>query len=93
VNEIEQLEYGCKWLAPAVETRIDPPAAPDGSWFLDITRPDGLHVVVEWRPGRGFGISVPTGDDYGVGPDIVALNVIHAFERLLGLICKGNQAG
>jgi hypothetical protein len=43
---------------------------PNGRWYLDVARGDHA-LIVEWRPDRGFGVSTPTEDSFGAGPDEV----------------------
>lgn len=46
----------------------------------------GYDLVIEWRPGRGFGLSTPTSDDFGSGPDEVYEDVDSAYERAKALL-------
>lgn len=62
----------------------DQKAGADGAWFADVSR-HGQRVVVEWRPGRGFGVSGDRGG-YGEGPDVVVTTAGEALERVLKLI-------
>lgn len=54
--------------APAVSSRVDGPTA-GGYWFIDFALANRL-VVVEFRPGVGYGVSVEPHEPF-VGPDIV----------------------
>ena len=57
---------------PEWHASVDEPARPAGRWFVDIEHPDGRRVVVEWRPGHGFGVSSWTAEtppSYGIGAD------------------------
>ena len=84
MNDLHQL---CSLLTARVsETAIsiDEPVSPGGAWFADISR-HGQRAVVEWRPGRGFGIS-DGGGGYGEGPDVVVPTAGEALEMVLKLI-------
>jgi hypothetical protein len=84
MNDLDQL---CSLLTTRVsETAIaiDEPLSPTGAWFADISR-HGQRAVVEWRPGRGFGVS-DGGGGYGEGPDVVVATAGEALELVLKLI-------
>lgn len=71
MNEIELLGEQVVDRFKSVDVRFDPPSNPNGHWFMDV-RLEDKHVVVEWRPGQGFGVSDITDPDdqvYGQGPD------------------------
>lgn len=91
MNQIERLRGDLLKRFPDLEVEIDAPADERGSWFLDARRAAGPPVVVEWRPDRGFGVSTPGGDDYGVGPDEVYPNARGAFDRVVRLILSGGK--
>lgn len=61
------------------------PRTETGGWFLDVTL-KGYDLVIEWRPGRGFGLSTPTDEDFGLGPDEVYEDVQTAFARAKALL-------
>lgn len=93
MNQIERLKEDLARRFPDLPTEIDEPVDERGSWFLDIARGGGLTpVVVEWRPDRGFGVSTPTEDDYGVKPDELYPNVNATLERVVALILSGGRS-
>jgi hypothetical protein len=84
---MNDLQYLCELLtarAPEAEIAIDEPLTPAGAWFADVSR-HGQRVIVEWRPGRGFGVS-QGGGGYGEGPDAVVATAREALELVLKLI-------
>ncbi len=65
MNSIEKLKTRIEAASPGTLCTMDAPPATASSraqWFLDCRRGD-QHVVVEWRPGQGFGLA--TTDDSG----------------------------
>lgn len=90
MNQIEHLRDRLRQRFPAASLGIDAPAHPAGHWWLDASL-DGHAVVVEWRPGQGFGIATPARDDYGTGPDEVYEAPDTAFERICGLLLSRTQ--
>lgn len=54
---------------------------PGGSSFLDIGVEDRT-AVVEWRPGRGFGVSAGPLEGYGAGPDELYATLEGVVKRL-----------
>ena len=84
---MNDLRHLCELIAaraPDAEIAIDEPLVPAGAWFADVSR-HGQHVVVEWRPDRGFGVS-QGGGGYGEGPDAVVATAAEALELVLKLI-------
>src|SRR5437588_7835168 len=84
-NEIQKLENLLTFYLPKCEVHLDPPAKGTGSWFLD-TRSDGHHVAVEWRPGKGFGMTSNPGAGFGEGPEEVYPDFESAARRVLELL-------
>lgn len=60
-------------------------STPTGSWFLDVSL-QGYDLVIEWRPGRGFGLSTPREHDAFSGPDEVYEDADAAYERAKALL-------
>ena len=85
MNDIERLQDLLAERFPTATVALDPPEKPTGNWWLDVVL-DGHHVVVEYRPGRGFGISTPSVDDYGVGPDEIYDSTTIAYDRVKELL-------
>lgn len=93
MNQIERLRSSLVKRFPDLTIEIDAPANERGSWFLDVRRDRGIPpVVVEWRSDRGFGVSTPDGDDYGVGPDEVYTNARAAHDRVVAIVLSGGRA-
>jgi hypothetical protein len=84
MNELDHLCELIVTRVPEAEIAVDEPASPAGAWFVDVSR-QGQRAVVEWRPGRGFGVS-DGGGGYGDGPDVVVATAGEALERVLKLI-------
>jgi hypothetical protein len=93
MNQIEQLLVELLKRFPALTIEMNPPVDRErGTWHLDIERGDGRSpVIVEWRPDRGFGVSTPADDDYGIGPDKVYSQAKAAFDCIVHLVLSGGQ--
>lgn len=85
MNPLEILRDRLAERFPKASLEIDRPATATGSWWLDI-RLQGYLLVVEWRSGKGFGLSTPTNDDFGQGPDEVYQDVDTAYARAKALL-------
>lgn len=73
---------------PAAVTRIDRPQKDTGIWFLDVEL-DGHQVIVQWQPGRGFGVSSPSSaPGYGEGADEVYGDEETVLERVVSLLLQ-----
>jgi hypothetical protein len=81
MNEVERLRDRLQERFPTASVAVDPAETATGSWWLDVEL-QGHLVVTEWRPGRGFGISTPSADDFGAGPDEVYRTEAEAFDRI-----------
>lgn len=89
MNPIERMRGELAARFPASAIDLDAPVDPSGPWSLTAARPGHRPIVVEWRPGRGFGLSTPGADDYGAGPDEVITSSRMATERIDHLIRSG----
>jgi DNA-binding XRE family transcriptional regulator len=85
MNPIEDLMTKLTRHFPQLSARVDPPAVPDGSWWLDLNL-SGHSATAEWRPGRGFGVLSSESDSYGEGPDEIYPDVASTFKRLKALL-------
>lgn len=85
MNALEHLQERLAARFPDAALAIDRAETATGSWFLDATL-KGYDLVIEWRPGRGFGLSTPADDDFGQGPDEVYEDVDTAYERAKALL-------
>jgi len=70
---------------PTAKVAIDSANTPTGSSFIDIEL-DEYPVNVEWRPGKGFGITAGSADGYGTGADEVFGDWEKAFARIVTLL-------
>ncbi len=88
-NPIQGLELKLQKRFPKVRTILDAPETPNSRWWLDAQL--GKHLVsVEWRPGRGFGVSA--GDHgFGEGPDEVYEDPDLAAKRVIELLETGGS--
>lgn len=70
MNDLERLIDGVCSVVPEVRTELDAPdPGTQGRWYASLER-DGHLVDVEWRPGRGFGVTSSDEEPgYGEGPD------------------------
>lgn len=84
MNDLEQLCQMIATRAPGTDVSVDEPLSASGGWWLDVRR-EGQRAVVEWRPGRGFGVSNGDGA-YGEGPDAVVATASEALERIVALL-------
>jgi DNA-binding Xre family transcriptional regulator len=85
MNAIQTLEERVRKRFPAAKTTLDPSGQPAGPWFLDIDL-EGQPVTVEWRPGRGFGITSKRSPGYGEGPDEIVPDLATASRRVIALL-------
>ncbi len=85
MNDVERLRERLGERFPSAGLTIDPAETGSGSWWLDVES-EGRFVIVEWRPAGGFGISTPTRDDFGAGPDEIFAGEDAAFERVEELL-------
>jgi len=90
MNLLQQLESRVREELPGVQARLDLAVAPDASSWLDLTLRD-LRATVEWRPGRGFGVSSSPETVYGEGSDELYPDVSTALNRLLAVLEKGSR--
>ena len=91
MNEIKRLYAEVTKRFPEVAATLNAPADRDAAWFLEIERFNDTPILVEWRSDRGFGVSTPTDDDYGTGPDEIYPSAKEAFERVVQLVESGDQ--
>lgn len=85
MNALECLRERLAARFPDAALVVDRAETETGSWFLDVTL-KGYDLVIEWRPGRGFGLSTPAKDDFGLGPDEVYEDADTAYERAKALL-------
>jgi hypothetical protein len=90
MNLLQQLESRVREELPGVQARLDLAVAPEASSWLDLTLRD-LRATVEWRPGRGFGVSSSPETVYGEGSDELYPDVSTALNRLVAVLEKGSR--
>ncbi len=84
-NDVERLRDRIQERFPAGVYELLSPRTETGHWWLDVNL-NRYWLTIEWRPGRGFGLSTPTeGDDF-LGPDEVYGDVDSAFARARALL-------
>lgn len=81
MNAIEDFMNLVTATFPTAIVEHDPPLRGDRD-FVTI-RNDDRCVFVEWRPGRGFGISLVTEPALDGGPDIVCESPVEAVFRVV----------
>ena len=86
MSGLERIATEVHAVLPNVWSELDAAASPKGSSFLTLETEDGFQVVVEWRPGMGFGISAGSEDGFGEGPDEVEPEESRATARVLTLV-------
>lgn len=84
-NDLEHLRKRLEQRFPTAHFEVKKPRTQTGSWWLDLTL-DGYELTIEWRPGKGFGLSTPAEGDFGLGPDEVYRDVASAFDRAKALL-------
>ena len=57
MNDLQKLVQAVQTDYPEAELAVDPPASDTQAGWLDI-RYQGKAIAVEWRRGRGFGVSL-----------------------------------
>ena len=75
---------------PVLELRLDLPVEPNGAAWLDVEW-QGRVVSVEWRPRRGFGVSLletsaPPEEGLFEGPDEILTTPAATRDRILCLL-------
>jgi hypothetical protein len=91
MNQIEFLRSVVSSRIPDAKFSVDRPALPEGSWWLDAEL-DGHLATVQWKPGRGFGISASPASGFGEGPDEIYSDVESAAARMIELLERHEQA-
>jgi hypothetical protein len=90
MTEIEKLAELLHASSPQLGLRLDAPEELESSAWLDVEQ-EGRVVTVEWRPRRGFGISLleTSGDPRAglfEGPDEILADPYSARDRILSLL-------
>ena len=90
MNQIELLRNQIATRIPNATFNLDRPAKPPSNWWLDIEL-DGHTASVEWRPGKGFGISASASAGYGEGPHETYVGVGSAADRLIEILLRAEH--
>ena len=90
LTPVEELtRHLAHWL-PSAHVTVDAPDAQSGNWFIDVEYKTRT-AVVEWRPRRGFGVSVQK-SAYGEGPEIIFPSARAAADYLSTHLQQTNRA-
>ena len=84
-NDLERLRDQIQERFPGGSYKLLRSRAETGSSWLDVSL-SGYWLTIEWRPGRGFGLSTPTEGDTFLGPDEVYEDVDSAYARAKALL-------
>ena len=90
MNLLQQLESRVREEFPGVQARLDLAEVPEASSWLDLTLRD-RRATVEWRPGRGFGVSLSPETVYGEGSDEIYPDFSTALKRLVAVLEEGSR--
>jgi DNA-binding transcriptional regulator YiaG len=85
MNDAERLQDRMQERFPDLSCKLLKPRTQTGSWWLDAAL-KGYSLTIEWRPGKGFGLSTPSEGDLFLGPDEVYADLDSAFERAKALL-------
>lgn len=70
---------------PTAAVSVDEPMNSVGPWMVDVML-DGRQVTVEWRSGRGFGVTLRiAGEPYGEGPYDTVTDVNEAVRQVVNI--------
>lgn len=84
-QQINHLVDLVKARLPEATIKVDAPSRASGDWFVDVDA-EGLSLVVELRPKLGFGLSSPSDDAFGEGPDEFLEDAEAVAERIVELV-------
>ena len=87
MNDMEKLLCAVRGMIPDLSVQLDAPdPGTTGRWYVFLVH-DGHEVDVEWRPGRGFGITSSDEEPgYGEGPDETYEDLTQATARVATLL-------
>ncbi|HYW14110.1 MAG TPA: XRE family transcriptional regulator [Longimicrobium sp.] len=84
-NDLERLRNQIQERFPEGAYKLLESSTQTGSWWLDVSA-NGCWLTIEWRPGRGFGLSTPHEGDAFLGADEVYEDVDAAYARARALL-------
>jgi hypothetical protein len=90
MNLLQQLEFRVREELPDVHATLDLAVAPETSSWLDLTLRDH-RATIEWRPGKGFGVSSSSETVYGEGPDEIYSDVSTTLKRVVAVLKKRSR--
>lgn len=90
MNPITLLAHKVRERVPGSKVSEDLAEHPTGSSFLDLEY-EGRTAIVEWKPGKGFGISSGPVEGLGTGPDEVYSTIEQALERVEDVLLRGQR--
>lgn len=71
---------------PQAKVSVDEPMNSSGPWMVDVLL-GGRQVTVEWRKGRGFGVTLRSaGEAYGEEPHDTVAEVEEAVRQVMKLL-------
>jgi DNA-binding XRE family transcriptional regulator len=73
---------------PDARIEVDGPASTGGAFFVNVMW-HGRHVVIQYRPARGYGVSAESTPGFGEGPDEVFQSKEDALARASQLLREG----
>jgi len=91
MNDIELLKDRLAREVPdaTVVLQAPNPPRPTSAWWLEVER-GGHHVSVEWKPGRGFGVTSPA-EGLGEGADEAYDDAASTARRVLSLLRRSGR--
>lgn len=75
---------------PDAKVTVDQPSSPENTWWIDVDYHDH-SIVVEYRPGSGFGVSSRSGQVYGEQSDELYPDVDATYHRIVRLLLSGSE--
>lgn len=90
MNPITLLAQKVRERVPGSKISEDLAEHPTGSSFLDLEY-EGHTAVVEWRPGKGFGISSGPAEGLGIGPGEVYSSAEQVLVRVEDVLLRGQR--
>lgn len=86
MNDIQDLKQRISKDLPDARLTLEAPypPRPSAAWWLEIEH-GGREVVVEWKPGRGFGLTSPA-EGFGEGADEAYYDLDAAARRVIELL-------
>jgi DNA-binding XRE family transcriptional regulator len=90
MNQLQTLSQSIARDFPMAEVTVDKPVSATGSWWLDVSL-EGRDATIEWRKGRGFGLTVGEAEPMDSGAHEIYGSVREVKKRLYGCLRSGEQ--